>query len=470
MSDKKLPLSELTAISPLDGRYRSRIEELSPVVSEYALIKFRMEIEIKYLLSLSEAGVTRPFTDEEKNKLQKYLSELSFEEIEKVKEKETETRHDVKAMERTVRDLLKNTSLEDQLEYIHIGLTSEDINNIAYRLILKRGTDVVLETIDKVVDELVQIAEKNKHVPMLARTHGQPAVPTTVGKEIAVFAVRLNRQVVKLKNTILTGKLTGAVGNFNALQFVFPETDWIKFSEKFISSFDLKPNQITTQINQYDDVVEFLQIFQRINSILIDFDQDMWRYISDEWFVQIPVKGEVGSSTMPQKVNPIDFENSEGNLGIANGLIEALARKLIISRMQRDLSDSTVIRNYGMILGYSLIGYKSILTGLSRVSPNQHKITESLNKDWVILTEALQTLLRSIHYPDPYSAVANATRGQHVDKKFWEIFLENLEKKLEEKDKSSFEKIKSLTPETYIGLAKEVTEQAIKEIHESRKK
>ncbi len=465
MSNNKLPFSELTAITPLDGRYRSRIEELIPFVSEYALIKFRMEIEIKYLLALSDAGVTRKFTKEENDKLQSYLEDggITLENIQKVKETENETRHDVKAMERIFRSMLKDSSLADQIEMIHIGLTSEDINNIAYRLVLTQGTEVVIQSLNEVISELVTLAKQNKEIPMLARTHGQPAVPTTVGKEIVSYATRLDRQVTKLRKQKLTGKLNGAVGNFNALQFVFPDTDWVSFSEKFIASLGLMPNLITTQINQYDDVIEFLQIIQRINGILIDFDQDMWRYISDEWFVQTTKKGEVGSSTMPQKVNPIDFENSEGNLGIANGLTESMCRKLIISRLQRDLSDSTTIRNYGSILGYSLVGYKSVLTGLSRVQPNKDKLKVELNKDWSILSEALQTLLRKNNYHDPYSVVASLLKGKHIDQKFWLDWIKD--NKLPQ---DITKLLTELSPEKYVGLASKLTDIAIKEIEDSK--
>jgi adenylosuccinate lyase len=455
-----LPFSELTAISPLDGRYRSKVQDLAPFVSEYALIKFRIEIEIKYLLALSEAGITRNFTDEEKQKLHSLL-DLSFEDIKKVKEIEQETRHDVKAMERTLRLHLQETSLEDQLEMIHIGLTSEDINNLAYRMILHHGTQQIIPSVEKIIEELATRAKTHKEVPMLARTHGQPAVPTTIGKELVNFAVRLHRQLAKLKKQKLTGKLNGAVGNFNALHYVYPETDWIAFSEKFVASLGFEPNLITTQINQYDDVAEYLQTLHRINSILIDFDQDMWRYISDDWFVQIAKKGEVGSSTMPQKVNPIDFENSEGNLGIANGLIESLSRKLLVSRLQRDLTDSTTVRNYGTILGYSLVAYKSTLTGIGRISPNIEKINCRLNKDWAILGEGVQTLLRKSKVNDPYSLISSLTRGEKVDEKQWEKWINELP--ISDDDKKT---LRELTPEKYIGLAAKLTDIALEEISE----
>jgi len=456
--NNQLPFSELTAISPLDGRYRSKVQDLAPFVSEYALIKFRIEIEIKYLLALSEAGVTREFTNEEKQKLQE-LIDMSFNDIKKVKEIEAETRHDVKAMERTLRAHLENTSLKDQLEMIHFGLTSEDVNNLSYRLILKRGTEQIIPAVEEIISSLSKWAEAYKETPMLARTHGQAAVPTTIGKEMVNFAVRLHRQIVKLKKQKLTGKLNGAVGNFNALSFVYPNIDWLEFSEKFVSSLGFEPNLITTQINQYDDVVEYLQNIQRINSILIDFDQDMWRYVSDEWFVQVAKKGEVGSSTMPQKVNPIDFENSEGNLGIANGLIESLSRKLLISRLQRDLSDSTTIRNYGIILGYSLVAYKSTTTGIGRVSPNVDKIKNSLNKDWTILTEGVQTHLRKSKANDPYSLISSLSRGEKVDEQKWEEWINNLS--ISDEDKKQ---LSELTPEKYIGLAVKLTEKALEEL------
>lgn len=462
---KQLPYSELSAITPLDGRYRSRVEELAPVVSEYALIKARMEVEILYLLALSDAGVTRKFTKEEKKKLLTIIEETDYKQVEKVKELEITTRHDVKAMERTLRIILEKTSLKDQIEMIHFGLTSEDVNNISYRLLLKRGTDILIPVLDQIIDELLARAKTYRETPMLARTHGQPAVPTTLGKEFAVFAIRLNKEVRDLEKQKLSGKITGAVGSFNALQYVYPDVDWIGFSEKFVASLGFTPNLYTTQTNPYEDVIAHLQTLHRIHSILIDFDQDVWRYISDNWFVQVAKKGEVGSSTMPQKVNPIDFENSEGNLGAANALIEFLSRKLPISRLQRDLSDSTSIRNYGTILGYALIGYKSILTGLGRIKPNEKKIKEELHNDWAILGEGVQTLLRKEQFDDPYSLISSLTRGERVDGDAWRSWVDQLD--VTEAIKKQLYK---LTPESYIGLAAKLTDRAIKEITSSRKK
>lgn len=460
-SSRGFPLNTLTSITPLDGRYREKTEELSEYVSECALIKTRIEVEIKYLITLSENKIIRTISKKEKEFLESLINKFSIKDAEKVKEIEKETRHDVKAVERMIRGLIKATTLKDLTEMIHFGLTSEDINNISYRLILKRATDeIILSTLLEIISELCEIAEENKNVVMLARTHGQAALPTTLGKEIVVFAERLNKQFLKLENQDLTGKITGAVGNYNALKLSYPKTDWIKFSEKFISSLGLVPNVITTQINPYDDIAEYFQIYQRINNILIDLNQDIWRYISDGWFSQVVRKGEIGSSTMPQKVNPIDFENSEGNLGMANSLLEFMVRKLSVSRLQRDLSDSTVIRNIGTALGFCLISYKSLSIGLSRITPNAEMISEDLNNDWSILTEAAQTILRKEGVSDPYSMIATLVRGKKIDEKDWKVWVKKL--KIDNKTK---EELENLTPKKYIGLAKELTEKAIREIN-----
>lgn len=462
-----LPLTELTAISPIDGRYGKRTQELRPFVSEYALIKTRIEVEAKYLIALSNLKIVRPLSQAEKEKLNSFCPNLSLQNVEKVKKIEEETRHDVKAMERAFRSILSGTSLENVTEMVHFGLTSEDVNNISYRLMLKRVTeDISIPILDKLTDELVARSELHKATPMLARTHGQPAVPTTLGKEVVNFASRISEQTKALKDKKLKGKLNGAVGNFNALQAAYPKINWIKFSESFIKSLGLQPNLTTTQISPYEDVIEYLQNYQRINGVIVDFDQDMWRYISDDWFVQEVKKGEVGSSTMPQKVNPIDFENSEGNLQIANSLIQGLSSKLPVSRLQRDLSDSTTIRNLGSVIAYSLIGYKSALTGLSRVRPNPEEIKSRLNEDWSILAEGAQTILRREKIEDPYSLIASLTRGGHIkDQEEWKQLVDGL--KITDDQKAA---LKELTPQNYIGLAVELTQRAIKEIKSSRKK
>lgn len=463
---KPLPLTELTAISILDGRNRQDVVELVPHVSEFNIIRTRIEVEAHYLIALSDVGVVRPLTKQERHRLESFGSDISPADAKRIKKIEKELQHDVKAMERAFRSMLDGTSLEDVIEKVHIGLTSEDVNNLTYRLILQRVTqDVLIPALDNLTDELVKIAEANKSLPMLARTHGQAAVPTTVGKEMVVFADRLNKQARELEDQQLTGKLTGAVGNLNALKEAYPDVEWITFSENFVRSFGFEPNLVTTQINPYEDMIACFQRYQRINGIVLDFDQDMWRYISDDWFVQEVRAGEVGSSTMPQKVNPIRFENSEGNLGKAIALFEFMSRFLSVSRLQRDLSDSTVIRDMGVPLSYSLLSYKNTLAGLQRVSPNEAVISEALKKDWSILAEAAQTVMRKLGVDDPYTIMARLTRGRHIGEDEWQDLVDQLPIADDEK-----QKLRQLTPQTYIGLAVELTDRAIKEITASRKR
>src|SRR3989338_2895539 len=463
---KSLPITELTAINPLDGRYREKVAELAPYVSEFGLIRARFEIEAQYLIALSDVDVVRRLSTKERATLNLFGQNISVEDAQRVKQVEVETRHDVKALERAFRNLLKGTSLEDLVESIHFGLTSEDVNNLAYRLMLKRATEeVALPALTTVLEELVERADKYKNLPMLGRKIGQPAIPTTLGKEIVVFASRLNSQIERLQTLKLTGKLNGAIGNFNAQDFVYPDVNWINFSTQFVQLLGLEPNLATNQINPYDDMIEYFQTYQRVNGVIIGMDQDFWRYISDNWFIQEVKSGEVGSSTMPQKVNPIDFENSEGNLTVAYGVLETLSRKLAQSRLQRDLSDSTTIRNIGTALGYSLVGYKSALAGLLRIRPNVEKISDDLNKDWAILTEPVQTLLRTAKIKDPYSLIASLTRGGHLDEAKWESLIDNLPITDDQKDK-----LRQLNPENYIGLAVSLTEKAIKDIRSSRRK
>lgn len=455
-----LELTELTALTPLDGRYRSQTNDLAYNVSEYALIKTRFELEAKYLVVLSDIGVVRKLTIKEKKRLLNFAEEINLLVALRVKEIESTVRHDVKSIERAFRELLAGSTLEDCIEMLHFGLTSEDINNLSYRLLLKRASEIVcIPLLENIVSELCEWSLEYKSLPMLGRTHGQPAVPTTLGKEFAVFAKRLDHEVQLLKHHTLTGKITGATGNLSALYCAYPKIDWISFSKRFVTSLGFEPNMMTTQINPYEDVISYFQTYIRINGILIDLDQDMWRYISDNWLVQEARKGEVGSSTMPQKINPEDFEKSEGNLMLANALLEGMGRKLSISRLQRDLSDSTVIRNIGTVLGYNVFAYKSTLRGLSRIKPNKQKILEELENEWTILGEGVQTILRREKVADPYSLISSLTRGKHIGKKEWIEWIDQLPV-----DNKIKKQLFSLEPTTYIGLAEKLTEQAIKEI------
>ncbi len=444
--------NNLLAINPLDGRYQEKVIELSEYVSAYALIKYRVEVEIKYLLALSKIGVVRKINNSEQKTLAKILDNFDINEALKVKEIENETRHDVKAVERYLRLEFVKTSLKNVSEMIHFGLTSEDINNIAYRLMLKNAIEnVILPTLSKVLGNLNGKARKYKKIVILGRTHGQPAVPTTFGKEFAVFAARLEKEIKLLQKQKLTGKLNGAIGNYNALDFAYPKLDWIKFSRSFVSSFNLGPNLITTQINPFEDIISLFQNLQRINGILLDFDSDMWRYISDGWLKLAFKNNEVGSSTMPQKVNPIDFENSEGNLTLANGLSHAMNEKLYISRLQRDLANSTIIRNLGTVLGYCLLGYKSALTGLLRIDVNLGQIDKDFQEDWSILSEGLQTYLRKEGFDDAYVFVAKATKGKKFNQESFEKLINSLPI-----DKKHKEKLFALNPRNYVGLAEKL--------------
>lgn len=459
-------LGPLTAISPLDGRYRNTVGDLAPFVSEMALIRTRIEVEARYLVALSDFGLIRQLKAQERESLLKLGPELTLPQAERVKDIESTTKHDVKAMERAFREFVAGTSLENITEMIHFGLTSEDVNNLSHRLMLKRALkQICIPAMDDVVDNLAGKAKSYKSIPMLARTHGQAAIPTTVGKELANMAIRLSREIRGLEHIVLTGKLNGAVGNFNALHFAAPEVDWLYFSEKFVRSLDLKPNLITTQINAYEDMIKVFQAIQRVNNILLDINQDMWRYISDDWFVQAVKKGEIGSSTMPQKVNPINFENSEGNVQLANSLLEGMSRKLAVSRLQRDLSDSTTIRNVGTALGYSLIAYRNTVEGLERVSPNMPVIQERLNANWNILTEGVQTLLRRAGIADPYSMVAELSKGKKIGQNEWKEWVSSLDISDDLKTK-----LAGLTPTSYIGYAERLTDLALEGIAALRRK
>lgn len=442
-------INQLNAISPIDGRYRGQVEELSSYSSEFGIIKYRLTIEIKYLLALSQTKVIRTINNAEQKTLGKILDNFDVSEAQKVKDIEQTTRHDVKAIEYYLKEKLSNTSLADVLEFIHFGLTTWDINNLSERLMLRDGVNnIVLKNLQTLSNEILSQSKKYKTLPMLGRTHGQPAIPTTLGKEFLIFYQRLDKEIKILQTYKLTGKLNGAIGNYNALTFAYPKINWPKFSKDFVFSFGLGFNQTTNQIAPYEDIIFVFQTLQRINGILLDFSQDMWRYISDNWLVQENKKGEVGSSTMPQKINPIMFENSEGNLIIANSLIESFVNKLPISRLQRDLSGSTIVRNFGMMLAYCLLAYKNSLSGLLRLKANEEKIKQDLNADWSVLSEALQIYLKKEGAKNGYEIIKNETRGQKINKESWFELIDKLP--LNEKQKNE---LKKLSPSTYIGIA-----------------
>ena len=469
-------MNELNAISPIDGRYNKHTEELSQYFSEKALIKYRIMVEGEYLINLSELeGVgPRKFAEEE-IKLIRDLAEISDEDAEIVKKIELEghegikaTNHDVKAVEYYMKMKLAKTSLSDSLEWVHFALTSEDTNNLAHALALTHSRElVIVPWLEKISAELENFAEQYAQTPMLSRTHGQPASPTTVGKEFKVFAHRIERQLTQLKNQKIQVKLNGATGNYNAHQAAYPKVDWPVFTENFIAGLGVGPqsdrgptpvrlelNPLTTQIEPHDSYAELFDNLRRINIILIDFAQDMWRYISDNWIVQKAVEGEVGSSTMPHKINPIDFENAEGNLGLANSLFTFFSAKLPVSRLQRDLSDSTVERNFGVAFGHCLIAYKSLLKGLGKISVNEAKVKAGLEAHPEVVAEAIQTILRREGVEMPYEKLKALTRGKEVSMSDIAAFIDSLEISDELK-----KELKQITPSNYIGLASKLTQQ-----------
>lgn len=450
----------MKAINPLDGRYYEKTRALEPYFSEQALMKYRVMMECKYLVALSLSRKTglRKFSESEIKKIESLYEKFDDVSYEKIKNFEATTNHDVKAVEYFIKEKLKSTTLKDSIEWVHFALTSEDTNNIAYALILRDSLEkVMIPEIKKIISELDTLAKKYKDLPMLARTHGQSASPTTFGKEMKVFSARLENQMFHLGHGKIQAKLNGATGNWNAHIAAYPKVDWPDFSKKFIEDFNknrsikIEANLITTQIECHDSYVVLFDRIRRINTILLDFNQDMWRYISDNWITQTPKKGEVGSSTMPHKINPIDFENSEGNLGLANALFEFFARKLPISRLQRDLSDSTVERVFGTAFGHSFLAYVSLLKGLSKISINENKMKEDLLAHPEIIAEAIQTVLRRENYPIPYEALKELTRGKQITMADFATFIDTL--KVTPKIKLE---LKKFTPLTYIGLASKI--------------
>jgi adenylosuccinate lyase len=442
----------ITAISPIDGRYASKIAELTECFSEYALVRNRVRVEVLWLMALcEEAGIAecRALTTEEKNLLMGIADDFTPQEAEKVKAIERTTNHDVKAVEYYLKQKIEGTSLEALSEFLHFACTSEDINNLSHALMLKDGLAALLPHQQEIIDQLKAFARDWKDVPMLARTHGQTASPTTIGKELAVFADRLSVQKEKTESVEILGKLNGAVGNYNAHLSAYPDVDWPALSKGVIEGrLGLKQNAFTTQIEPHDYMAEIFDAISRFNTILIDVDRDLWTYISMAYFGQKTVKGEVGSSTMPHKVNPIDFENSEGNLGLGNAIFGHLSAKLPISRLQRDLTDSTVLRNMGVGFGYSMIAYLSTMKGLGKLKLNEQNLADDLDNSWEVMAEPIQTVMRKAGIEKPYEKLKELTRGQAITKETIQAFVETLE--LDPVDK---QRLLEMSPASYIGMA-----------------
>ena len=450
--NKKMVLSELTAISPLDGRYRNKVKDLASYFSEFGLLRFRVKVEVEYFNTL--AGLLpqlKPLnTAETKEKLQRIYLDFSLEDALRIKEIEETTNHDVKAVEYFIKDKFDQLNLPDYKEFIHFGLTSQDINNTAIPLALKDAlTKAYYPVLQSVIDILKGYAEDWKDVPMLAKTHGQPASPTRLGKEIQVFVYRLEQQLGLLKAIPLTAKFGGATGNFNAHFVAYPQYDWRAFSDYFINNvLGLQREEWTTQISNYDYLAALFDGLRRINTILIDLCRDSWHYISMNYFKQKIREGEVGSSAMPHKVNPIDFENAEGNLGLANAILTHLSLKLPVSRLQRDLTDSTVLRNVGVALAYSMLSLKSVLKGLGKLVLNKKALEDELDAHWEVVAEAIQTILRREGYPEPYEALKMYTRtSDEITQQSIMQFIESLP--LRESVKSE---LKTITPFNYLGI------------------
>ncbi|GAB3724672.1 adenylosuccinate lyase [Flavobacterium koreense] len=447
-----MQLSELNAISPIDGRYRSKTVSLSPFFSEEALIKYRVLIEVEYFIALCEAdlpqlsGVNKSVFDA----LRKIYTNFSTEDALWIKETEKTTNHDVKAVEYFIKSKFDALGLEPFKEFIHFGLTSQDINNTAIPLSTKEAFEkVYLPSLIAVIAKLKELAMEWKDIPMLARTHGQPASPTRLGKEILVFVERLEEQMRLLFNVPFAAKFGGATGNYNAHHVAYPNTDWKKFGTDFVeSTLGLQHSFPTTQIEHYDHFAAFFDALKRINTILIDLDRDIWTYVSMDYFKQKIKAGEIGSSAMPHKVNPIDFENSEGNLGIANAIFEHLSAKLPISRLQRDLTDSTVLRNIGVPMGHTLIAFEATLKGLNKLVLNEVKFEEDLEKNWAVVAEAIQTILRREGYPNPYEALKDLTRTNTIINK---EAIHNFIQTLNVSDEIKVE-LMQISPSNYLGI------------------
>lgn len=448
-----MQLNELTAISPLDGRYRSKTKGLAAYFSEFGLIKYRVRVEVEYLISLNQlglAGFSDRFSNVEIEQLKLIFNDFSETDAEWIKQTEKTTNHDVKAVEYFIKDRLEKIGLGKHKEWVHFGLTSQDINNTSIPLSLKEALQlVVLPDLQALINTLENMAVSLEEVPMLARTHGQAASPTRLGKELMVFVARLKTQYAQMIMVPFSAKFGGATGNFNAHHVAFPQQDWKSFGDDFVNKvLGLERSSPTTQIEHYDNLAAMMDVFKRINTILIDLSRDIWQYISMDYFKQKLKEGEVGSSAMPHKVNPIDFENAEGNLGFANAIFEHLSAKLPISRLQRDLTDSTVLRNIGVPFGHCMIAYSSLLKGLDKLILNRPAIDKDLENNWAVVAEAIQTVLRSISYPNPYEALKALTRtNEQINEQSIKAFIETLD--VSEDIKA---RLRTISPMNYTGI------------------
>ena len=453
-------IDSLLAISPIDGRYANKCGELQEIFSEFGLIKRRVLVECTWLKALAADPKIRAcrLTAVQAKAVDKVAAEFSVADAQRVKDIEKTTNHDVKAVEYFLKEKLAKAfgpHASGVLEFVHFGCTSEDINNMSHALMLRDGQKVLRGAMDEMTKTVVQMAKAYAKVPMLAHTHGQPASPTTVGKELAVVSQRLKRQAGEIDRLVMPAKMNGAVGNFNAHLSAYPDVDWERLSAKVIRSLGLRQNRLTTQIESHDGIAELFDAIQRWNSVLLDFDRDVWMYVSMGYFKQRTVKGEIGSSTMPHKVNPIDFENSEGNLGLANAVMGFMARKLAISRMQRDLTDSTTLRNMGVGFGYTLIAIRSTQKGLAKLELNEERLADDLDHNWEVLAEPIQTVMRKVGMDHPYERLKELTRGRRVNAGIMRDFVAALPLPKADKDR-----LLKLTPSTYLGMAEKLAKLA----------
>jgi adenylosuccinate lyase len=443
-----MELTALTSISAVDGRYRKQVHHLDEYFSEYGLMKYRVLIEIEYLLFLEKKKFFK-LTGKAAKHLERLAENFGPEDAQEIKQIEYTTNHDVKAVEYFIKNELEKTGGSTAKEWVHFGLTSQDINNTAIPLSWKHAIEYeYLPALLNLNTELKILAANWKDIPMLAHTHGQPASPTRLGKEIQVFVERIENQIEQFIGIPFTGKFGGATGNFNAHHVAFPKTDWVKFANEFLQHLGISRQQYTTQIEHYDNLAAHFDCMKRVNNILVDFCRDIWSYVSMEYFTQKTKRGEVGSSAMPHKVNPIDFENAEGNLGLANAIFEHLSAKLPVSRLQRDLTDSTVLRNIGVPFAHTIIAFRSIEKGLGKLVINNTKIHEDLENNWAVVAEAIQTILRRENYPNPYEALKDLTRGNNkIDKKVIHKFIDGLSI-----DDSLKKELRKISPHNYTGV------------------